>query len=147
MRTEQKINRKFLTYLLWLEVKKVKIAELLDVSRKTLFTYLDNFPITEDEFRSVAFDRKSLEEVAMNSFDENGKNKPIQKSSRLPETKFGVCQNTAQKQKESLPEKIKQKSSSQKSLKKDDDESEDDDVSFLMELSNNLAEQAKRFNK
>ena len=140
MRTEQKINRKFLTYLLWLEVKKVKIAELLDVSRKTLFTYLDNFPITEDEFRSVAFDRESLEEVAMNSFDENGKNKTIQKSFRLPEY-------TAQKQKESLPEKIKQKSSSQKSLKKDDDESEDDDVSFLMELSNNLAKQAKRFNK
>ena len=140
MRVEDKINRKFLTYLLWIEVSKRRIAEIFEISERSFFTYLKNFPITEDEFRSVAFDRKSLEEVAMNSFDENGKNKPIQKSFRQPEY-------TAQKQKESLSEKIKQKSSSQKSLKKDDDESEDDDVSFLMELSNNLAEQAKRFNK
>lgn len=140
MRVEDKINRKFLTYLLWIEVSKRRIAEIFEISERSFFTYLKNFPITEDEFRSVAFDRESLEELAMNSFDENGKNKTIQKSFRQPEY-------TAQKQKESLPEKIKQKSSSQKSLKKDDDESEDDDVSFLMELSNNLAEQAKRFNK
>ena len=140
MKTEQKINRKFLIFLMYLEVNKQKVAELLQISRKTLYTYLQNFPISESEFHSMTFDKESLEELAMNSFDENGKNKPIQKSFRQPEY-------TAQKQKARLPEKIKQKSSSQKSLKKDDDESEDDDVSFLMELSNNLAEQAQRFNK
>ena len=114
MKTEHKINRKFLIYLLFLGVQKQKIADLLFVSRKSLFTYLQNFPISETEFQNMDFDRESLELIAMNCFDENSENTPIQKSFRLPE-------NNIQKQKASQVNKVTQKSSSIKPVKKDDE--------------------------
>lgn len=114
MRVEQKINRRFLIYLLWLEVSKRKIAEIFSISERSIFTYLKNFPVSEDEFHSMTFDRESLEEVAMNCFDENSENMPIQKSFRLPE-------NNVQKEKISQVSKVTQKSSSIKPVKKDDE--------------------------
>ena len=115
MKTELKINRKFLIFLMYLEVSKRKIADLFQISTRSLYTYLQNFPISETEFQSMAFDRESLEEFAMNSFDANSENTPIQKSFRLHE-------------------KIKQKSSSPKSVKKED-ETTDTKSSALAQLS------------
>lgn len=114
MKTELKINRKFLIFLLSLEVSKRKIAELFGVSTRSLFTYLQSFPVSERELAALQFDRESLEEVAMNCFDENSENTPIQKSFRLPE-------NNIQKQKASQVSKVTQKSSSIKPVKKDDE--------------------------
>ena len=134
MKTELKINRKFLIFLMYLEVSKRKIAELFGVSTRSLFTYLQNFPVSESEFAALQFDRESLEQFAMNCFTGKIENVAIQKSFRLPETKFGVRQNTIQKHKESLPEKIKQKSSSPKSVKKED-ETTDTKINALAQLS------------
>ena len=114
MKTEHKINRKFLIYLLFLGVQKQKIADLLFVSRKSLFTYLQNFPISETEFQNMDFDRESLELIAMNCFDENSENTPIQKSFRLPE-------NNVQKQRISQVNKVDKKSLSVQPDKKDDE--------------------------
>ncbi|MBQ9724357.1 MAG: hypothetical protein IJV56_03330, partial [Neisseriaceae bacterium] len=101
------------------------------------------FPISENELQSLTFDREILEEVAINCFDENSENNPIQKSFRLPES-------SVQKQKANLAEKIKLKTTEIKSSKNCNEEPkqiEDDDVSFLMQQSNNLAKQAEKFNK
>ena len=88
MKTELKINRKFLIFLMYLEVSKRKIAELFGVSTRSLFTYLQNFPVSESEFAALQFDRESLEQFAMNCFTGKIENVAIQKSFRLPETKF-----------------------------------------------------------
>lgn len=124
MKIEEKINRRFLIFLLGLEVKKSKIAELLSISRKTLFTYLQNFPISESEFHSMTFDKENLEQVVMNYFGENSIKKPIQQSFRQPE-------NKVQKQKIIHTNKVVQKSSSVKPVKKDDE---------IIEKENHFAE-------
>ena len=112
MKTELKINRKFLIFLMYLEVSKRKIADLFQISTRSLYTYLQNFPISETEFQNMDFDRESLELIAMNCFDENSENTPIQKSFRLPE-------NNVQKQRISQVNKVDKKSLSVQPDKKD----------------------------
>ena len=134
MKTEVKINRKFLIFLMYLEVSKRKIADLFQISTRSLYTYLQNFPISETEFQNMDFDRESLELIAMNCFDENSENTPIQKSFRLPE-------NNVQKQKGIQVNKVDKKSSSIQPDKKNDEIiKEENRFDELNEYQNRLKE-------
>lgn len=135
-----KIERELLIFLSKISVPKNKICELLRVSRTSLFEYLKEYPITEDEFNSINTDRDNLVGYFWQYIINNRVNQQQNTNFRLPE-------NSVQKKKASQMENVKQKSSSVKLVKKDDDKNENDDVSFLMQQSNNLAKQAEKFNK
>ena len=104
MRIDEKINRKFLIYLLWLEVSKRKIAEIFFISERSIFTYLKKYPVSESELNSVQFDRDILEEIAMNCFTGKIENVAIQQSFRLPENKVEIKKQESQKEKIDLTE-------------------------------------------
>lgn len=55
-----KIERKILLLLIKLEVAKRKIAELFEISRTTLYEYLKNNPIQENELNAISIDRDIL---------------------------------------------------------------------------------------
>lgn len=148
MRMEEKINRKFLIFLLSLEVKKEVIARLISVSRKTLFTYLKNFPVSESEFAALQFDRESLEQFAMNCFTGKIENVAIQQSFRLLENIVNQKNNI-----QSVKEKAK--TATLKSSKKSDEiqnkdeikDTEKPDTSYLRQLSNDMAKEARKYSQ
>lgn len=148
MRMEEKINRKFLIFLLSLEVKKEVIARLISVSRKTLFTYLKNFPVSENEFAALQFDRESLEQFAMNCFTGKIENVAIQQSFSLPENIVNQKNNI-----QSVKEKAK--IATLKSSKKSDEiqntdeikDTEKPDTSYLRQLSNDMAKEAQKYSQ
>lgn len=148
MRMEEKINRKFLIFLLSLEVKKEVIARLISVSRKTLFTYLKNFPVSESEFAALQFDRESLEQFAMNCFTGKIENAAIQQSFSLPKNIVNQKNNI-----QSVKEKAK--TATLKSSKKSDeiqntDEIKDTkkpDTTYLRQLSNDMAKEAQKYSQ
>ena len=57
---KMKIERKILLLLIKLEVAKRKIAELFEISRTTLYEYLKNNPIQENELNAISIDRDIL---------------------------------------------------------------------------------------
>lgn len=148
MKTELKINRKFLIFLLSLEVSKRKISELFGVSTRSLFTYLQNFPVSESEFAALQFDRESLEQFAMNCFTEKIENAAIQQSLRLPENIVNQKNNI-----QSVKEKAK--TATLKSSKKSDEiqntdeikDTEKPDTSYLRQLSNDMAKEAQKYSQ
>ena len=148
MRIDEKINRKFLIYLLWLEVSKRKIAEIFFISERSIFTYLKKYPVSESELNSVQFDRDILEEIAMNCFTGKIENVAIQQSFRLPENIVNQ-KNNIQIVKE------KAKTATLKSSKKSDeiqnkDEIKDTkkpDTTYLRQLSNDMAREAQKYSQ
>ena len=138
-----KIERGLLIFLSNMSVPKIKICELLGVSRTTLFEYLKDCPITEDELNSINMNRDNLIGYFWQYIINNRVNQPQNTNFRLPENKV-KNKNINQ------AEKVKPKTIETKSSKNCDEETkqiEDDDVSFLMQQSNNLAKQAEKFNK
>ena len=148
MRIEEKINRKFLIYLLWLEVSKRKIAEIFFISERSIFTYLKKYPVSESELNSVQFDRNILEEIAMNCFTGKIENVAIQQSFRLPENIVNQKNNI-----QSVKEKAK--TATLKSSKKSDEiqntdeikDTEKPDTSYLRQLSNDMAKEAQKYSQ
>lgn len=109
-----KIERELLIFLSKISVPKNKICELLRVSRTSLFEYLKEYPITEDEFNSINTDRDNLVGYFWQYIINNRVNHQQNTNFRLPE-------NNIQKQKASQVNKVTQKSSSIKPVKKDDE--------------------------
>ena len=148
MKTELKINRKFLIFLLSLEVSKRKISELFGVSTRSLFTYLQNFPVSESEFAALQFDRESLEQFAMNCFTGKIENAAIQQSFRMYENIVNQKNNI-----QSVKEKAK--TATLKSSKKSDEiqntdeikDTEKPDTSYLRQLSNDMAKEAQKYSQ
>ncbi|MBR3426288.1 MAG: hypothetical protein IKG79_09675 [Neisseriaceae bacterium] len=148
MRIDEKINRKFLIYLLWLEVSKRKIAEIFFISERSIFTYLKKYPVSESELNSVQFNSDILEEIAMNCVGENNRNTLIQQSFRLPENIVNQKNNI-----HSVKEKAKTAVS--KSSKKSDEiqntdeikDTEKPDTSYLRQLSNDMAKEAQKYSQ
>ena len=56
----KRIRREFLVFLRKIDMRDRNICNLLGVSRTSLYTYLKENPITEDEFNSINTDRDNL---------------------------------------------------------------------------------------
>ena len=112
-----KIERELLVFLSNLRVPKIKICELLGISRTSLFEYLKDYPITETELKSINMDRDNLVGYFWQYIINNRVNHQQNANFRLPE-------NSVQKEKISQVNKVIQKSSSIKPVKKDDEHTE-----------------------
>lgn len=86
-----KIERELLIFLSKISVPKNKICELLRVSRTSLFEYLKEYPITEDEFNAINTDRDNLVGYFWQYIINNRVNQPQNTVFRQPENK--VTQN------------------------------------------------------
>lgn len=72
MKVDKKINRDLLVFLLSLEVSKRKISALFKVSTRSLFTYLQDFPVSETELSNFSINdinslMECLEKILVNS--------------------------------------------------------------------------------
>ena len=107
-----KIERELLIFLSNMSVPKIKICELLGVSRTTLFEYLKDCPITEDELNSINMNRDNLIGYFWQYIINNRVN-------QLQNTNFRLPEKVVQKQKASQVNKVEKKSSSVQPDKKD----------------------------
>lgn len=139
-----KIERKILVFLLKIEVSKRKIAEFLGVSRTTLYEYLRNNPITQDEFNAICTDREKLIGYFWKYLIDNDENTLF----RLPENIVNQKNNI-----QSVKEKAK--TATLKSSKKSDEiqntdeikDTEKPDTSYLRQLSNDMAREAQKYSQ
>ncbi|MBQ9258409.1 MAG: hypothetical protein IJ187_00970 [Neisseriaceae bacterium] len=139
-----KIERKILVFLLKIEVSKRKIAEFLGVSRTTLYEYLRNNPITQDEFNAICTDREKLIGYFWKYLIDNDENTLF----RLPENIVNQKNNI-----QSVKEKAK--TATLKSSKKSDEiqntdeikDTEKPDTSYLRQLSNDMAKEAQKYSQ
>ncbi|MBR5941286.1 MAG: hypothetical protein IKZ88_08505 [Neisseriaceae bacterium] len=71
MKSAKKINRKILVLLTLLKVEQEIVANFFNVSRKTIYTYLKKYPITETELNSIKIDYQKLTEIFNEYIKEN----------------------------------------------------------------------------
>ena len=83
----KRIRRELLVFLRKIDMRDRNICNLLGVSRTSLYTYLKENPITEDEFNSINTDRDNL----IGYFWQYIINNRTENSFRLPEK--GIKEN------------------------------------------------------
>ena len=104
-----KIDKKILLGLLKIGVSKYKIADILGISRMSIYRYMNQANFQKEEINKVKIDWEKFKECVI--YDDNNN---LQLHFRLPENKIN-------KQKISQVNKVEQKSSFIKSVKKDDE--------------------------
>ena len=87
----KRIRRELLVFLRKIDMRDRNICNLLGVSRTSLYTYLKENPITEDEFNSINTDRDNLIGYFWQYIINNRVNQPQNTNFRLPEK--GIKEN------------------------------------------------------
>ena len=87
----KRIRRELLVFLYKIDMRDRNICNLLGVSRTSLYTYLKENPITEDEFNSINTDRDNLIGYFWQYIINNRVNQPQNTNFRLPEK--GIKEN------------------------------------------------------
>lgn len=80
-----KIERELLTFLLKIKMHHGKILELLGISKSSLYGYLKEYPITENELNSINTDSDNLVAYFWQYIINNRVNQPQSTVFRQPE--------------------------------------------------------------
>ncbi|MBP3222144.1 MAG: hypothetical protein J6M43_08940 [Neisseriaceae bacterium] len=138
-----KIERKILLLLIKIEVSKRKIAELFGISRTTLYEYLKNNPIQEDELNAMSIDRDILIGLFWKYIIENQSNTLF----RLPENVNPKNNIQSVKEKAKTAVSTLSKKSDEIQNKDEIKDMEKPDTSYLRQLSNDMAKEARKYSQ